>query len=227
MTSCDRFESEGLVRFVAAEPLDAHFESCPDCRSARASYQALASALAGARDMYRPSRNWETQVWARIQKAQGRQRPWAAFVGFGAAAAAFAVLFTSSFGGPQALEIASLQLERASGTVVRASRAGEVKSAAPGDVLHLVVKVPRRKVGDLRVYRGANELVFQCAKSPLCIRSRDGLEASVALDKPGLYRTIAIAADKELPPATGNLDRDYAAAMHSGSAQESVPVEVL
>jgi len=228
MTSCQRFEQEGLVRFVAGEPLDAHFDSCRDCQTARASYAALASALKDARDSYSPAGNWEAKVWARIQRGQDarRPRPWAAFAALGASAAALAVFFlTSSFGGPETLELATVQVERGSGATVRASRGGV--SAAPGDVLHLVAKVPRGKLGDLRVYRGADEMVFACAKSASCVHSRDGLEARVTLDKPGIYRSIAIAADRELPVATGKLDTDYAAAMHAGSAKESPPVEVL
>ena len=100
-------------------------------------------------------------------------------------------------------------------------------SAAPGDVLYLVAKVPRGKLGDLRVYRGTNELVFHCARSPACVRSKDGLEARVTLDRAGTYRTLLIAADGELPAPSGDLDADYAEAMRSGKATESLPVEVL
>jgi hypothetical protein len=231
MTACDRFESEGLARFVAGQPLDAHFESCADCRAARASYQAVALALEQAREAYVPPGDWEAKVWAKIQRREGaRQRPrWPALLGFGATAAAAAVFFVTSAGGPAALVLATNQVERGSALVVRggASSGGDVQSAAPGNVLHLVVKVPRGKVGDLRVYRGTNELVFQCATSPACIRSKDGLEARVRLDRAGTYRTIIIAADKELPAASGNLDGDNAAAMRSGTANESAPIEVL
>ncbi len=231
MTACDRFESEGLARFVAGQPLEPHFETCADCRAARASYQSVASALQQARDAYAPSGNWEAKVWARIQRGEGaRQRPrWAALLGVAATVAALAVFFVSSVGGPDALVLSTNQVERGTGLMVRggASRGGDVQSAAPGDVLHLVVKVPRGKLGELRVYRGTNELVFQCAKSSACIRSKDGLEARVPMDRAGSYRTVIIAADKELPVASGNLDADYAAAMRSGTAKESAPIEVL
>ncbi len=133
MTHCQRFEQEGLVRFVAGEPLDAHFDSCPDCQSARASYAALASALKDARDSYSPAGNWEAKVWARIQRGQDarRPRPWAAFAAFGASAAALAVFFlTSSFGGPETLELATVQVERGSGVAVRASRGGSPRRPA-------------------------------------------------------------------------------------------------
>ncbi len=231
MTACDRFESEGLARFVAGQPLGPHFESCADCHAARASYQAVASALHEAREAYAPSGNWEAKVWARIQRGEGaRHRPrWAALLGAAATVAAAGIFLLTSASGPQALAFSTNQVERGSSPVVRggASGVGDVQSAAPGDVLHLVVRVPRGKLGDLRVYRGTDELVFQCARSPGCIRSRDGLEARVPLERAGTYRTIIIAADKELPAASGSLDADYAAAMRSGTAQESAPVEVL
>jgi len=226
MTSCERFENEGLVRFVAGEPLDPHFEACEDCRTARASYEALSLALAQARQRYVPPGNWEAQVWARIRRGEGaRQRPWALVFGLGAAAAALAVFFSTSMRGPEALALA-VQVERGTGLVVRGG-ASRGESAAPGDILHLVAKVPHGKVGDVRVYRGSDELVFQCATSRACSHSKDGLEARVRLDRAGTYRTIAIAVDKELPAATGRLDEDYAAARRAGSAQESPPLEVL
>ncbi len=230
MSTCDRFENDGLVRFVAGEPLDAHIEACSDCRTARANYEALASALGKAREAYETPGAWEAQVWARIARQEGvRRRPWAVFAGVGSAVAALAVLFISSAGGPPTLELATVEVERGSGAVVRgaASRSGEVKSAAPGDVLHLVAKVPRGKVGDLRVYRGADELVFQCATSSACIRTRDTLETRVKLDRAGTYRSVAFAADKTLPEATGNLDADTAAGIRAGSASDSPPIDVL
>ncbi len=227
MTPCERFENEGLVHFVAGEPLDPHFETCSDCRSALASYQALTSALAQARERYAPPGDWEARVWARIQRGEGaRRRPLAFVLGLGVTAAALAfLLFNTSIRGPEALALA-VHVERGSGAAVRGGASGG-QSAAPGDVLHLLAKVPRGKVGDVRVYRGSNELVFQCATSPNCRHSQDALEARVTLERAGTYRTIAIAADKELPAATGSLDADYAAARRSGSAEESPPLEVL
>jgi hypothetical protein len=229
MTSCHRFESEGLPRFVAGEPLDAHAEGCPDCQAALASYRKVAAALRGAKDAYVPPGDWEAKVWSRIASAQAPRSSarWVAFLGLGTALATLAVFFVTSVGGPDALGL-TLQVERGTGPRVRgrAGRPGEV-SAAPGDVLYLVAKVPRGKLGELRVYRGTNELVFQCTKSPACVRTKDGLEARVTLKQVGSYRTLLIAADKELPAASGDLDADYAAAMRSGKATESPPVDVL
>lgn len=230
MTACDRFETESLTRFVAGEPLGPHVESCQECGEALARYQKLAAALAEAKDAYVPPGDWEAKAWARISKAVPvRPRAsWAALLGLGACSAALAVFFVSSAGGPQAL-VLTLQVERSSGPAVRggAALSGQVQSAAPGDVLHLVAQVPRGKHADLRVYRGADELVFQCAKSPGCIRTKDGLEARVTLERLGTYRTLLITADKSLPAASGNLDADHAAAIGSGAAQESAPIEVL
>ncbi len=230
MRTCDRFENEGLVRLVAGEPLDAHVEACSDCRAARANYEALASALGKAREAHEVPGAWEAQVWARIARQESvRPRSWTLFAGVGAAIATLAVLFISSAGGPQVLELATVEVERGSGAVVRGatSPSGEVKNAAPGDVLHLVAKVPRGKVGDLRVYRGADELVFQCATSSACIRTRDTLEARVSFERAGTYHVLALAADKALPKTTGNLDTDHAAGIRAGSTSESPPIDVL
>jgi hypothetical protein len=230
MTACDRFETEGLARFVAGEPLGPHVEGCPDCAAALARYQKLAAALANAQNDYVPPGDWEAKAWARIAQAspvrpRGRA---AALLGLGACFAALGVFFLSSSGGPEAL-VLTAQVQRSNGPLVRGgpALAGQVQSAAPGDVLHLVARVPRGKVGDMRVYRGPNELVFQCATSAACLRTKDGLEAKVTLERVGTYRTLLIAADKGLPPATGNLDADHAAAIGAGAAQESAPIEVL
>lgn len=228
---CARFETEGLARFVAGEPLEAHFEECADCRATRASYQAVASALQQARGAYSPPGDWEAKVWARVQRNRSTRR-WPAVLGFAATAAALAVFVLSSLGGPEAL-LLTADAERGPGPVVRGGAAGrsEVRSMAPGEVLVLRAKVPRGKQGDVRVYRGANELVFQCANTKACVAGKDGLEARVTLDRAGIYRAIGIASDGPPPAATGNLDADYAQAMRSCDrpqhcATELPPIEV-
>ena len=222
MTTCDRFESEGLVRFVAGEPLDSHAQGCTDCQAALESYKKVAAALQQAGDAYSPAGDWEPKVWAKVATARAARprTPWAVVLGIGATVAALGVLFLNFAGGPDSLSLTTQTLEHGAGAMVRGT-------AAPGDVLHLVAQVPRGKLGDLRVYRGTGELVFQCATSPLCIRSRDRLEAKVTLDRAGIYRVLLIGADKVLPVATGSVDADYAAAIRSGGAQESPPIEVL
>jgi hypothetical protein len=238
MSACDRFEAEGLARFVAGERLDPHFGTCPDCLQARTSYQAIVQTLGHARTAYAPSGDWETRVWARIRRngdpatAARMAGPRWAFVRWGAGAvavAAVAVLVVQSSGGPAALELTTT-LGHGSGPAVRGapSSGGPVLSAAPGDLLELSARIPRRnKVSDLRVYRGNDELVFQCSTSPACTRTRDGIEARVTLDKPGTYRTMVLVSENTLPPSTGNLDADYAAALRAGTAHESPPIEVL
>jgi len=221
MTGCQRFESEGLARFVAGQPLEPHFDSCADCRVARASYEAVAEALKQAREAYAPAGDWEAKVWARIQRGESARRRflWPAFLGVAATFTAIALILVGPTGGPSALML-SYNVKRGSQPMVRGD------TAAPGDIVHLVALVPRGKKGDIRVYRGTNELVFQCATSPSCIRSKDSLAANVSLDRAGTYRIITVAADTELPAASGSLDADYAAAMRSGTARESPPVEV-
>jgi hypothetical protein len=226
VSPCDRFEGEGLARFVAGEPPDPHLDSCPDCQAALASYKRVAAALAQALEA--PPRGWEAKVWAKLPEASVRPRvPWPIVLGLGATLAALAVVFVRT-GGPETLALTA-QLERGQRPLVRGSapKAGEVQSAAPGDVLHLVAKVPRRKLGDLRVYRGTEELVFQCATSAACTHFQDGLEARVPLLRLGSYRVLLIAADSALPAASGNLDADYAAALRAGTATESSSIEVL
>jgi len=227
MTACDRFETEGLERFAAGEPLDAHFTSCADCRAAQARYEMVVRALGVAGRACAPPGDWEARVFARIQRRRPRRRLW-----FAAAAAlpvaGLAVFTFQSMGGAQSLEL-EWSVSRGAGPVVRGGGpgAGQAVSAAPGDVLHLTARVPRGRHGDLRVYRGGDTLVFQCAGNPRCSASRDGLSAEVVLEAGGTYRTLVLAAERDLPPPTGKLDADYAAALRAGEAQESPPIEVL
>lgn len=227
MTACNRFETEGLERFVAGEPLDAHFESCPDCRSAVSSYRAVIRTLGAAGRMYEPPGNWEARVFARIQRRRPARRRF--FLGLAAAlpVAAAAVFVLRSAGGVDALEL-DLSVSRGGGPAVRSapSGGGTVLSAAPGDVLHLVARLPRGKHGDLRLYRG-DTLVFQCRGSPKCVVSRDGLSADVPLERAGTYRTLVLASEQDVPQASGTLDADYAAALRAGEARQSPPIEVL
>lgn len=227
VSACQRFEAEGLARFVAGEPPDPHLESCPSCQAALASYQRVAAAL--AQDVEAPRQGWEANVWAKLaEPASARPGvPWPILLGLAGALAALAVVFVRT-GGPETLAL-SAQVERGQRPLVRGGvpKAGELQSAAPGDVLHLLAKVPRRKLSDLRVYRGSNELVFSCANNPACTHSEDGLEARVPLERLGSYRILLLAADNALPAPSGNLDADYAAALRAGTATESAPVEVL
>jgi len=227
MTACNRFEAEGLERFAAGEPLDPHFESCADCRSALAGYRAVVRTLGAAGRMYDPPGDWEQRVFARIQRRRAQRRRF--FVGLAAAlpVAAAAVFVLRSAGGGEAPEL-ELSLSRGGGPAVRSGPSGDgsVVTAAPGDVLHLVARIPRGKHGDLRLYRG-DALVFQCLKSPTCVVSRDGLSADVPLERAGTYRTLLLAAEGEVPEAAGTLDADYAAGLRAGEARQSPPIEVL
>lgn len=130
MTACDRFETEGLARFVAGEPPDSHLEGCPDCQAGLARYQKVAEALREVKDVYDPPGDWEAKVWARLanEKPAPARARWPALFGLGAAFAALAAFFLISTGGPDSLGLTSA-LERGGGPVVRAARRAKRRSS--------------------------------------------------------------------------------------------------
>ena len=72
MSRCDRFEREALLRLEQGLPLDPHFDTCPDCRDARATYELLENAIVQAGSDLGPRLGWEDRVWREVQR---RQRP--------------------------------------------------------------------------------------------------------------------------------------------------------
>ncbi len=213
MTRCDRFEREGLLRLEQGLPLDDHFETCPDCRKARATYERLRQEIAAAGSHREPPAHWQARVWAAIEEGRRRRRrswwPWL-LVPVAAALISVVVFLPQS---PPGLEARALEVEvqRGGAVVLR----GE--GAQPGDRLLLRAHTGALPNAELRVYRQDTELVLRCSTEPPCVRQGDELRASLVLDSVGAYQPLLLLSSQPLPEPISGLDRDAGAALAAGA----------
>lgn len=224
MKLCDRFEREGLLRLEQGLPLDEHFETCPDCRAARAAYDRLRNEIALAGSRREPPAHWQARVWAAVERRSKRSSlSWRWLLAPGVAAAVAAVLLLVVGRAPEGPTFATLQVEtETGGGAVR--RGDEVH---PGDRLILRATTGGARHAELRVYLHDTELVLRCSTEPPCIRHEDALEATLVLDALGSYQSLLLVSDRPLPEPSSGLDGDAGAALAAGAQVrlgEEVPV---
>lgn len=213
MSACDRFEREGLLALERGEPLDEHFESCPDCRRERAAYERLQRSLTEDEEQLRPRAGWQARVRGRIEarSAQRRVLRRRAVLG-GLAAAAAAILVAVLL--PVEPSPASIEVSLASGgRGVRGATTGTV-----GDRLEVTARSGGSPRAEIRVYRDDRELVLRCSSEPPCVRRGRHLAAGLVLELRGSYQPLLVTGDGELPPPTGGgLDADVGALVEGGA----------
>lgn len=220
MTSCDRFETEGLQRLEQGLPLDHHFATCPDCLAARAVYDRLGAAITRAGETYEPPPFWQSRVRAAIAERRARRhRPWWTWLlvpaGVMAPLVAFVLMRPPEIPRPVALMI---EIEPGPDTV----RRGE--EAHPGDRLVLRADPVLEPNVELRVYRNDEILVLSCSTEPPCARTGHEIRASVVLEARGTYQTVLFRSGQPIPPpAAARLDRDAGAAFAAGARVELGP----
>jgi hypothetical protein len=81
---------------------------------------------------------------------------------------------------------------------------------------------------ELRVYRGANELVVRCPgdAAPACHHANDGVELTIPLKVVGDYQLIHLYSTKPLPLPTGDREIDMKAVKQSGGRIDSKDIHV-
>jgi hypothetical protein len=217
--SCDRFEREGLERWLAGESLEGHFVTCSDCLAARQAYEELLQQVRHAGDGLEPPAGWQARVRQRLAE---RQRPrhgaWRWGWGLAAAAGLALVLLRPLLwqeGSPPAPPLGVEVV--ASGEVVRGA------GAQVGDRLRLTARLEAEDTGrhrELRVYRNDHQLVFACSGEPRC-RILDGaLVAEVPLSAPGRYQSLLLVAPRPPEALQGSFDADAGAALALGGRVE-------
>jgi len=223
VTACERFETEAILRLEQGLPLDEHFASCADCRSARAAYDRLREGLAAVGERYQPPAGWRERVWAAIEERQGRPRrrwPWiVAPVGLAAALAALLLVRVPQPGA----SAASLHLEVLAGH--SAVRRGV--EAQPGDRIILHATTGGAAQAELRVYRNDAELVLRCSTEAPCVRRGEDLRAAMTLDGIGRYQSLLFLSQKPLPSVASDLETDTSAALAAGADVELGPEVVV
>ena len=230
MTTCQRFEEEGLLQLEQGVPLDAHFGSCPDCQAARASYERLTHDI-GALERLEPPDGWQQRVWERVGDSKPttslsegklvradfvhrpRQR-WVWAAGFGMAAAVFVAILLPRLQQPGS---PTLQTEVHAGT--GPTRRGAFVPGSPvvlGNVLQLSATAPGARYVELRVYRNADQLILQTSRVGDAAAD-EILRAAFLLDAVGNYQPALFISDEPIPPPSGSPDADYAAARTAGA----------
>jgi len=224
MTSCGRFEAEGLLLLEQGLPLDEHFATCADCLAARASYERLRREVGSLGEGEEPPAGWQARVRERIEeRRESRRRWWTWWLVPAAVAASLALFLLVRTPSPQVA--VSLLVEVQAGSVVH--RGGD---AQPGDVLHLTASLGESgeaRHAELRVYRNDRELVLRCSDASPCARRGSELRASIPLDGIGRYQSLLLLSAGVLPPPAANLDGDAAAALAAGAEVELGPEVVV
>jgi hypothetical protein len=89
--------------------------------------------------------------------------------------------------------------------------------AHPGDRL-VVSAMAADGPHELRIYRGAHELVIRCPGSgaPACREHGRKIDASHTLTAPGEYQVLWLKSSTQLPPATGDREADLRSVRESG-----------
>lgn len=217
-STCQRFEQEGLLRVERGLPLDAHFDTCPACRAARASCELLFDRLGGLGHAHAGRSDWRARVWSGVPNAPTRRParpPW--WIALPLAAAAVGVLLLpravpapAGMDGP-ALALA-LHQPGQNGTSMRG------RHAQPGDTLEIRVLTGGAAQAELRVYRDDHQLIVRCADEPPCTRHGDAITANLVLSERGKYQIAFLHGEQPLPAPTHGLDHDLALAQAMGAA---------
>lgn len=198
MSSCSRYEAEGLERLERGEALDGHFTQCAECRNAASAYDRLKTALTRLEPVYRPPPDWEARVWARIRQREAPRRSWRWALGL-VAPLAVAVVAIAVWPRAEVSPTFEVQVIEASAQTVRGV------TAKPGDMLRLRVTALRSH-GEVRLYRDG-ELVVRCSDQPPCERTGDTIAAVIPLTRVGRYQPVLIRSDEPIgaPPSLSGL----------------------
>lgn len=80
--TCSRFEREGILRIERGLSLDAHFDECAACESARNKYETLLARLPSAQPDVAPPSGWQSRV-LKAAAERDAARPMFSLAGFG------------------------------------------------------------------------------------------------------------------------------------------------
>lgn len=227
-TSCGRFEREGLLLLEQGQPLDPHFDTCADCRAVRAEYEALQAGIGDLGRAYAGRTDWQARVFAGVARmGERRASPWRWLVWLGAPAvltAAVLLLLLRPVSGPESSgPVLALAFHRP-GEGVAVMRGEHVR---PGDVLDVTIRTGGAAHAELRVYRDDQALLVRCTDRPPCVRSDDGLTASIRLEERGRYQIALLYGPQSLPAPGAGLDDDLARARAAGATVELRELDVL
>ena len=163
---------------------------------------------------HEPPAGWQARVLAAT--APKRRVRWWWFALPAVAIATVIALVVMRQDDPQQLALA-VEIE-SSGTVMRGS------SAKVGDVIKATVKGGKHRT--IWIYRDDHELVLACPGSTDCRLAPRTMTGRATVHVPGRYSIVVTTSDSPLPPPTGSLDADVAAAHAAKATSKMSTVEV-
>ena len=255
MSSCKRFEEEGLEAEVLSEALAEHLKSCVECRKAQAGYNSLCQLLGQCEAPLAMPCEWKEKVWRALESPEGEQkrppvsspvqpvpslwermcmgmRPYRWFLGGVVTAALVGVLvFSTDTQRGFSTTVSSTSMASLEWHVVDAS-ASRIRTADKtklGSRIHITAQVPLGLEAALFVYV-QNRRVFSCSPTTLgahCEKVGEVLKAQVPLEQLGLYRALWVVSAKPLPVSEESFDVDAAAFLRAGAnIQHPFAIEV-
>jgi hypothetical protein len=215
--ACEHYELRGLVLSELGE-VDPHLDDCVVCRGLRTRHRALAHALRQVGEERRPPPDWQSHVWARIDRdeASVRQRRTTrltAVAAFVAAAAALVLWLRAGYAPEPAPTI----------EIVAGETAMRATMARVGDSIR--VRIGRGSA--VWLYREDRVLVDRCdasSRGARCLMHATGLALESRLAAPGRYQIVVV--PQGAPAPSGTLDRDVAAVAADGKAFQLTELDV-
>ncbi|MEZ4360584.1 MAG: hypothetical protein R3B48_10400 [Kofleriaceae bacterium] len=211
--TCARLEEQGLLAELGGEP-DPHVSECEECRARWSGYARLADMVASGATARAVPADWKERTLARVRAAARARRRRRMMRGGGlAVAAAAAALAIVLFGprGPRPPREARLttQIVDSGGFRGEAHVGDELRARAePGAYRHF----------ELRVYRGARELVARCPGATAAACAAPGAAALAwTIPAVGVYQVLLLVAEQPIPEPRGTVDEDVAAATAAGA----------
>jgi len=216
-----RFEQEGLRELERGAPLDPHFDMCADCRTAREFHERIRGEFAervrreiAAAELVVPPPGWQQRILDRIaahKEVISRRRRWMYVGGSAIAASILVALALSALLRSSAPAGLRVELQGIAGTP-RAVLV-PVGTVPAGTRIQIEASTGGARFAELRVYRNDETLVATAGGGA----ARDGLRLSLLLDAIGRYQFVLLLSHDTIPPSSGMLDADAAAAARAGA----------
>lgn len=209
--TCDR--ARLLVDPDDVDHADPHVAACADCQAQLAALRRIARAMrdVGASSRRRPDHL--ERVWTALDRTSRPRRARSTIVATGAvllAAAAVVALWLRRPAPPPRFEVSVIS---GSGAAIRGD-------AHLGDRVR--IRARAEDAITVRVYRNDRHLLLDCPR--MCRREGGSYVGEVPLDAVARYQVAWIRGT--VPPATGSLDGDIAAATAAGAQHELRELEV-
>lgn len=215
--TCHRLDDDGALAELDGT-IDAHVETCDDCRARRGRYERIAGMIAAGVTGHRLPADWNQRTLARVRAVRiARRRRTVTAAVAGAALAIVGFLIVRGREPPRAAPQLAMQI------VAQAGWRGEAHS---GEELRARAMLAGEPYFEIRVYRGARELLVRCpaAGPPECLDPDRSLLVW-RIPSVGTYQVVLLVSQQAIAAPRGSLDDDVAAATAAGA--RTIDVQTL